>query len=440
MVLPPACSHADAAGDRSEPGSLSPLVHSTSVGAGVEIGVDLMAPWRWHATPDPAADDETGPPLCLGTTDPACPTSGAWLRVAFVEAVHRWSILPLDQSLVDAERGVSRWRAATTLPDVPARGEIVGEAVRLARRASAGFAGFLASLADRSTPAPEPLLAALKRLAKGYAALAAEVRGPDEELGAVVDGWRELLGHDGKGRRSSPPEVRRPLPHSGGSHLIDPRQIRARILALSADPAAAEIAVSEVPGDAVHIEVPAFGPEIDLDVAARLTVRLVDRRTGNAKGHALLRWTDVTPAFEATVSLCGLEVADVRADVFDALSDVPPAADDDEALQDARRAVVFHAEWRHLTCLAHLLHVPGEPERRVRALATRIRPDGATAGSRMFAGGPSFAELESLADLGSLRLLDELRRAPGPGLFALSGDAAGLLTAELAAVFLGPRD
>src|SRR3712207_8102289 len=39
----------------------------------------------------------------------------------------------------------------------------------------------------------------------------------------------------------------------------------------------------------------------------------------------------------------------------------------------------------------------GEPERRVRALATRLRPDGA-ARIPMFTGGPSSADLESLAE------------------------------------------
>lgn len=454
--LPPSHPGAEGEAPSGSPSPLSPLVHPADVGAGVRIGVDLMAPWRRPA-PNNAAGPLPGIPIadgaagrseattCPRSTERTPPDAQPWMRAAFVEAVHRWSILPMDQSVVDAERGVSRQSAAATLPSGTMRAEVVGDALRLARRASHGLIGLLRALARHPEPVPDPLLDALRRLTEGYATLATEVKGPDRELAAVLDGWRRLSQRSDAARRpSSPEEVRRTPFSSTRSSMLDPRQVQARVLALSTDPSVAEISVIEGPGDAVHIRVPAFGREVDLDVAARLTARLVDQRTGNAKGHALLTWVDGqrtgTPAFEATVPLCGLNVEDVRADVFDAHSDVPPAPNDsNEAMQDARSAVVFLAEWRRLACLAELGNPAIDPVRIVRDLTVHLRPRGAAAAIPIFAGGPSPADLDTLADLGARRLLEKIRRAQGTGLLALTGGAAGLLVAELAATHLNPK-
>jgi hypothetical protein len=56
-----------------------------------------------------------------------------------IDALGRWLHLPLDQSLVDAERAISRLRAAATLPpDSAGRRLVVADALRLARNASTG--------------------------------------------------------------------------------------------------------------------------------------------------------------------------------------------------------------------------------------------------------------------------------------------------------------
>lgn len=458
MTFPLRPSHAGAEGEAPDGSQspLSPLVYAASVGAGVRIGVDLMAPWRRPA-PDngdgplpsiPIAErvaDQSGPTTCPRSAEQTPPDAQPWMRAAFVEAVHRWSILPMDQSVVDAERGVSRHSVAATLPSGTMRAEVVGDALRLARQASHGLTGLLRALARHPEPVPDPLLDALRHLTEGYSTLAAEVKGPDRELAAVLDGWRQLSRRsDAAWRPASPEEVPRTPFSSTRSSMIDPRQVQARVLALSTDPSVAEISVIEGPGDVVHIRVPAFGREVDLDVVARLTARLVDQKTGNAKGHALLTWVDGqqtgTPVFEATVPLCGLDIEDVRADVFDAHSDVPPAPNDsNEAMQDARSAVVFLAEWRRLACLAELGNPTIDPVRTVRDLTVRLRPRGAAATIPIFAGGPSPADLDTLADLGARRLLERIRRAQGTGLLALTGGAAGLLVAELAAIHLGSK-
>jgi hypothetical protein len=224
--------------------------------------------------------------------------------------------------------------------------------------------------------------------------------------------------------------------------MIDPRQVGARVLALSADPASPEVTVQQ-DEDAVVVRVPAFGPAVDRDLASRLLVRLVDRRTAEARAHAVLRAAGRAdrPWFEATLPLCGQEVSDVRADVVDALSDLDPAADDrDSGLQDARRAVVFLAEWRRLVGVAQLGVVAAAPARRLRELAARLQPNRARVEDPLFRGGPSRAELDALADLGDDELVRRLRGdgPTGAGLRALTSGAAGLLVAEVVALLAGP--
>jgi hypothetical protein len=315
----------------------------------------------------------------------------------------------------------------------------------VARGASRDFAGFLRRLARSTTSIPENLSSALKELVDGYSELIEEVAGPDRELKSVVDGWRRL---SRRGRRAEPtPEAHAPprslrgSPHSS----IDPRQVRARVLALSADPASPEVTVqpAEEVSDSVVVRVPGFAATVATEVAGRLLVRLVDRRTAESRAHAVLRPVarDDRPCFEAAVPLCGQDVMDVRADVVDALSDLPPAAvDTDAGLQEARRAVVFLAEWRRLVGVAQLGIVAAAPARRLRDLAARLQPNRARAADPLFRGGPSRAELDALADLGDDELVRRLR-GDGPlgaGLRALTAGGAGLLVAEVVALLVGP--
>jgi hypothetical protein len=435
------------------------LGYDAHLAAGVHVSVDLMSPDRWHAVSLPGVTDTDGPLLQgligAGAADrvrggrrrgfAVDPVSAApWLRIAFVDALDRWLQAPLEQSLVDAERGVSRGCAARTLPPGQARALLVGDALQLARRASNGFATFLRGLARRSEPIPGGLVLACCRLVDGYKDLRGEVAGPDRELTAVIRAWRRFSSRiEEAGRKASGvrcPEATpwaSPHTHPQRTSVIDPRQVPARVFALAADPAAAELEVripDRADGDAVVVRAPAFGPAVDPDTRSRLVVRLVERRSATPRGHALL--DRAGRHFEATVPLCGLSASDVRADVFDALSDVPPAgADSDRGLQEARRAVVFLAEWRRLAAVAHLPSAVTEPARRLRELAARLQPHGGAADDPMFAGGPSATELNDLAELGEARLLRRLRAGD---LSAVTGGSARLLVAEIAAAHREP--
>jgi hypothetical protein len=455
------------------------LVHDAHLGAGVHVSVDLMSPDRWHAVSFPAGS-ATGAPLLPGligdgaanrvrggrgglslstrcdvAVDPA--RAAPWLRIAFVDALDRWLQAPLEQSLVDAERAVSRGRAARTLPEGQARALLVGDALRLARRASLGFGAFLRGLARHSHPIPNSLVLACGQLVDGYRELRREVAGPDRELTAVIRAWRRGLSRlETAGRETAggpcpaatvgPPPVANSPTRSGS--VIDPRQVPARVLALAADPAAAEIQVTErADSDSVVVRAPAFGRAVDPDVSSRLVARLVERRSATPRSHALLRIVNDRPDagdwpyFEATVPLCGLSASDVRADVFDALSDVPlSGSDSDRELQEARSAVVFLAEWRRLAALAQLPAAVAAPARRLRELATRLQPHAGAADDPMFAGGPSAADLHNLAELSEAELLNRLRGDGGPAddLPAVTGGSAALLVAEIAAAHCEP--
>ncbi|MHA6621398.1 hypothetical protein [Pseudonocardia sp. DLS-67] len=436
------------------------LAYDVHLAAGVHVSVDLMTPDRWQSVSLPGVTDVDGPLLrCLigaGAADrvraggrrgfAVDPVSAApWLRIAFVDALDRWLQAPLDQSLVDAERGVSRGSAARTLPPGQARALLVGDALQLARRASNGFATFLRGLARRSEPIPGGLVLACCRLVDGYKDLRGEVAGPDRELTAVIRAWRRFSSRiEEAGRKASGARCPEATPwapphtHPQRTSVIDPRQVPARVFALAADPAAAELEVripDRADGDAVVVRAPAFGPAVDPDTRSRLVVRLVERRSATPRGHALL--DRAGRHFEATVPLCGLSASDVRADVFDALSGVPAAAtDNDRGLQEARRAVVFLAEWRRLAALAHLPVAVTEPARRLRDLAARLHPHGGAAGDPVFAGGPSAVDLNELADVGETRLLRRLRGVGGPP--ATTGGSARLLMAEIAAAHREP--
>jgi hypothetical protein len=449
------------------------LVHQAHLGAGVRVALDLMSPTRWRSVHFQHLDDAARPLVGALIGDGAAedlrartdrrPTARArrlavdpdraapWLRVAVVDALDRWLHVPLDQSLVDAERGVSRGRAARTLPDGPARVLLIGDALRLARRASDGFAGFLHGLARHSHLAPNGLVLACKGLVDGYAELIDEVTGPDRELSTVVTAWRRLARRLDDSDRPSPGAQRGeeqatssrpswPRPTS----MIDPRQVRARVFGLSGDPASAEVVLA-APGradsDEVLVRVPAFGPAVEPEVRSRLLVRLVDRRSAAPKAHALLNLVDDEhgsgPAYyEATVPLCGLDASEVRADVFDAFSDLPPAGtDSDRSLREARAAVVFLGEWRRVVALARLPAAASAPARRMRELAARLRPSNGRADEPIFLGGPSAAELDELAGLHAEELAGRLTgdRGATADLADVTGGTADLLVAEIAA-------
>jgi len=395
----------------------------------------------------PARSPAHRPSIRLWST--AAPSTAApWLRVAVVDALDRWLHAPLVQSIVDVERGVSRGRAARTLPAGPARTVLTGDALRLTRSAARDFGTFLSRLARHSDPISDALCSALKDLVDGYSELMEEVAGPDRELKSVLDGWRRVA------RRTvgtEPPVIVDPASSSPRGPLhstIDPRQVPARVVALSVDPATPEVTLEPVAdaADDVVVRVPAFEPAADPDLAARLLVRLVDRDTGEAKAHGVLRGGQDGGSgsfFEARIPLCGRRVEDVRADVVDALSDLPPVADEADAdLQNARRAMVFLAEWRRLVGIARLGVAAASPARRLRDLAARLQPGSAEqAEEPLFPGGPSRAELDELADLGDDELLRRLRGegSISAGLRALTSGAAGLLVAEVVALLLGPQ-
>jgi hypothetical protein len=427
------------------------------VAFGVRVVVDLMTPDRWLGVSCPSPDPATVPLLrgLVGdvpdggpaVVPPAGDTAGGapWLRVAVVEALDRWLHTPLLQCLLDAERGVARGRAARTLPPGPVRAVLTGEALGSARRSSRDLVKFLRRLGRGSRPVPAGLVCAVNTLVDGYAELIEDVAGPDRELGAVIDAGRRLVRRLGGAEPTAeatlpavpgPSRLRR-LDHA--VHLIDPRQVRARVLALSADPAVPEVEVSPAPAPgAAVVRVRTFGPTVDPDTVARLLVRLVDRRSGEARGHALLRaGEEDASCLAATVPLYGRDVRDVRADVADALSDLAPAADDaDEGLCEARRAVVFLAEWRRLAGLAQL-GAASAPARQLRRLAGLLQPGRARSDLPLFIGGPSSAELEALADLGDDGLSACLKgEGPiGAGLRAMTAGSAALLVAEVAALF-----
>jgi hypothetical protein len=467
------CARSDhaAAGTRVQlipSGPSGPLVYGMHLAAGVHVELDVTAPGRWHAvsyaTPEigrpllhallggPPTPDVTQAPSIERTVPDSPAGAVPWFRVAAVDALDRWLHAPLDQGLLDAERGIARGRAARTLPHGPVRAVLTGEALRMARRSSRDLVVLMRRLGRHSRPVPTCLRSTVKNVVDGYAELIDDVVGSDQELTRVLDGWRRLS------RRLSgverPAAVPSPQPEPAGEaaarprarlnqamSMIDPRQVRARVLAVSSDPASPEIAASATDDDSVLVRVPAFGATVAPEVAARLLVRLVDRRSAESRCHALLRATRDGACFEATVPLWGLDAKDVRADVADALSDLAPAADDaDDALHEARRAVVFLAEWRRLVGAAQLGLVTAAPAHHLRKLAARLQPTRAEADAPLFTGGPSCTELEALADLGDAALLQRLR-GDGPlgeELRAVTAGPGGLLVAELAASFLAP--
>ena len=183
-----------------------------------------MTPNRWHTVcvthPGPAHHPVVqallGEQAAAELAEPALPpvhhlgpdSTGAdpWLRIAVVDALDRWLQLPLDQSLVDAERGVCRGRAAQSLPRrrSPDR--------RPRRRPSPGPPGF--GRADPSSARAHRPPATRSRRAGPRAETAharlhgagRDVTGPDRQLAAPVASWRILAERlDGEAGSDGPP-------------------------------------------------------------------------------------------------------------------------------------------------------------------------------------------------------------------------------------------
>jgi hypothetical protein len=427
MVVPLVSVRQEADG-RPSPLTRGVLFHEAVLAPGVRLAVDLTTPDRWRS-------DSTHPP--------------SWVRLAVVEALDRWLPLPLDQGLVDAERAVVRGRAARALPDQRVRSAVLGDALQLARQASGGLVGYLQSLGSRRRPVPAGLGVALDKLAAGYAELLTAVQGgADQELAAVVDTWRALaarLPTDGdatvvvRGLEQLRRRRRR-------SSMIDPRQLRSRVVALSTDPELGEVTLADaqVGGrPAVHVSVPVYRCALDQPDWHRLLVRIMDETSDEPRGQGVLTATRAsrrgarTVSVEGVVPLSGPRVGRMRADVFDLLSEVPPvSADTDETLRQTRRATVLLGEWRRLVAVARLPAAGLAPASYVRELAHRLAPDGDHR-RPLFVGGPTAADLDRLADLGDEEILRRARVEVGrqpPGLFAMVRGAGSPLVAELAAV------
>jgi hypothetical protein len=470
------------------------LMHDCTLGAGVRVRVDAASPGQWHviwvdawndhARPllraligaravqhiDSRPNPRTGPEPHLdwidsGWPDPHpagpgsadCgwdhhllgPSAGAlvavdlraaapWLRVAALDVLDRWLQLPLNQALVDAERGVARSYAASTLEPGPARNDVVADALRLTRSASWAFGDYLGRLTRSPQAVPESLRKVLSELIEGYHALAAELPEPDHQLRSVVTAGRRMLDRLPGGVEE---HRRRASRQTCGAHkatlapavvadvvsLIDPRQLPARILRLSANPAAGEIQlrVTRANGrDAVLVEAPAYEPgHGDLrggSAAEQLSVRLIDTVTGADVDGAVLTRENGTghrpPVFRAVVPLPGPDLHRFRADVYDVRSDERPALSDaDPDLLSIRKTAVLLAAWRRLAAAvrhgedqgdvtAQARAAGGDPEASADELAEGggpVRSAGAAARRAMIAGAGDLlvAEVDAASGL-----------------------------------------
>lgn len=300
-----------------------------------------------------------------------------WLRVAAVDVLDRWLHLPLNQALVDAERGVARGYAAGTLEPGLARDDVLGDALRLARAASWAFVEYLGRLNHNPHPVPESLHKVLNDLIEGYHALAGELPESDRQLRSVVKAGRRVLDRLSTGvddNRS------RALGDAGWAQqaalntslvtdvisLIDPRQIPARILQLSTESAVGEVRMRATRTNgraAVVVETPAYRPgHGDLrggSASEQLSVRLINTMTGADVDGALLTLEngaeDASPVFRAVMPVPDVDLHRLRADVYDGTNDEPPVSSDaDPDLLSVRRTAVLLATWRHLVAAVRL--------------------------------------------------------------------------------------
>ena len=475
-------------------GSAAPgLMHDCTLGAGVQVRVNTANPGQWHviwveawndhARPllkaligpgavqqlDSRSDSQRGPGPDLDWIDSdwadqhlersGSATSGwddqilgtdadalaaidlkaaePWLRVAAVDALDRWLHLPLNQALVDAERGVARAYAASTLEPGRARNDVMADALRLARAASWAFVEYLGRLARSPHPVPESLRKVLNDLIEGYNALAADLAEPDEQLRSVVKTGRRVLD-----RLPAGVDENRSRPFRGAGctqkaaltpalvtdviSLIDPRQIPARVLRLSMKPTVGEVRmrVTRANGrDAVVVEAPAYesgnGNLRGGSACEQLSVRLIDTMTGADVDGAVLTLESgaefSSPVFRAVVPLPGVDLRRLRADVYDGTSDEPPAPSDaDPDLLSVRKTAALLAESRRLAAAVRLGEFHADVAAQVRVVSgnPEATADELTEGSEQVLSADAAARRAMTAGAGDL-LVAELDAASG---------------------------
>ena len=384
--------------------------------AGMSVRVDPAKPAIWQAVSIAPVGDGCAPPgrrpggrrpgpevfdsavrgggsaVLHPTSRPDLGSSWRWHRMAAVDALDRWLQLPLNPSLITAERGLARAQTALILADGPLRSELLHDALGLARGACYGLESYFQRLTG---PVPEGLAAGLRRMVEGYRTLAGLAPEP-EDLQTVVRVGRKALDAAARNARRMAPAAHDPESRRGGqgtsvASLIDPRQVPARVLELSNDPAMGEVLarpalVNGIP--VLDVEVPAFGalaePVPIGNIRDRLLARFVDRLTGEV--HAQLALTidtrpgsgegpDKCEVFHARLPLGDLDPAGLRVDVVDADIDLPPIRSDfDPQLLSLRRAMVFLREWRSLVASVRLGTVTQDDAvQRARSLSRRSR-------------------------------------------------------------------
>ncbi len=421
----------------------------------------------------------------------------AWLRLAATEFLDRWLYLPLDQSLVDAESAAAHLAAAESVPPgSPARSELLAGSLRRARAAASGTAAYLDRLARsgaRSGEPPAELVQALQRLVACYVSLGEQVGEFDPALAAVPEAWVRLTearrgpvapgqhstetGHHDAERASFITEASvgatevsqatgrdwntgpASLPRSEavlgdgterGASFIDPRQLPARLVRLGVSPLSAEIDLKQK-ADGVRVRVRVAGcatnrPEPPAE--SRLLARLISRKTGVVTAYGLLHAREI-PAEQGERHLEGIlprpsgRWRDVRADVYDVLSEVPPARSDrDQGLHRARRAVHFLRGWRSLVAEVRL-GLAVHPAERLSQLTRSLTPplhDAERPDQALWRRGPSASVLEALATAGDAALTAAIRRGdalsgPAAPFLAATSGPGDLLAAELAAAY-----
>jgi hypothetical protein len=341
------------------------------------------------------------------------------------------------------------------------RETFIDEALGLARRASAGLSQFLEKLAVEDRPVPSFLHRSLQDVVEGYVELTAEVSEPDSELSVILERWSDVIRRlktDGSLRQRvrTRPMQRRAAESAGPTasvaSMIDPRHVRARVLALSTDPRSSEIILLRTRAngeDAVLVRVPAFKGKFDPEISQRLMARLIDRRSGDAHSFAPLNLPSACrkparnnpPFFECTMPLRGSTMEDLRAEIYDVRFDADFAREgSEEELQKVRRAVLFLREWRALVALAQVHFGPIAPGRRVDEIVKLLRSSSQDTRLEqpLFEAGPSIADLNRLAtqsDANLLRYFRDRTTGPGDALLGMARGPAKPLLAELAAAY-----
>jgi hypothetical protein len=381
-----------------------------------------------------------------------------WCRLASLAALDHLLRVPLNRSLLDAERAGAELDAARTLPEGEQTREwLIRKALHRARLAVPGVVQYLDRLTVDDCCPPAALSAAVETLRACYSALAGEASEPDGELDSIVEACRRLAMLDGSGvrNRGPAPFVGPVLPAVPAEDFLDPRRLPAHRLGFAQVAEVAEISVAAVQWKgrpAVRVRVPASGLDRngDLDVA----VRLVDRRSGDVCCNGLLGGLVTQPPrtlggigeryYEGTVVLpAALAAEDVRVDVHDAASGWPTPPADHEELRRARQAPVILSAWRSLVADVRLWGAAAKPAARLRSIVREL-PAGASGdrAAQLWTGGPVPSTLLRLAVRGDRSLtavlcgrvcvrLDGNARA----LVESVSGAGELLIAELAAAY-----